>query len=515
MSDCKNHLQIDMIGRLTDAVRLYVRQNTLVAPLSMEELRVHGTAIIESNGFDSKHHDLIAVLINNETWRDIVAGIPYDRRLLLLPQCLRSSTDCRADFDELGLICNHCGQCMISDIKRQAEQLGYAVLVAEGSPIVMKLIESGQIEAVVGVSCLAVLERTFPYMEAGAVPGIAVPLLYDGCVDTKVNLDWLVDSLYLNSTDRIASLDLNAIKEQIGKWFDTEALGNVFGVSLSKTERIAVDWMGADGKRWRPFLTVSCYYALSTSEPDDNVFDALRNTAIAVECFHKASLIHDDIEDNDDLRYGRKTMHAQYGVPVALNAGDLLIGAGYKLIADLDIDALRKADMLKVAADGHTNLCLGQGTELMWTLDKDVLSADDVIEIFRKKTSPAFMVALKLGAILAGADSQVLEVLSEYSDALGIAYQIRDDIEDHKGCSDQNGPSLMKVLAEQDAERDVISIAKAMGADYRSRAVRSLSKLSSPMLKGLLRRLVCKIFDEIENLRCCDDYKAEHDPDRQ
>ena len=61
----------------------------------------------------------------------------------------------------------------------------------------------------------------------------------------------------------------------------------------------------------------------------------LRKVAVAVECFHKASLIHDDIEDNDALRYGEKTLHEEHGVAVALNVGDLLIGEGYRLLAEM------------------------------------------------------------------------------------------------------------------------------------------------------------------------------------
>ena len=58
----------------------------------------------------------------------------------------------------------------------------------------------------------------------------------------------------------------------------------------------------------------------------------LQKVAVAIECFHKASLIHDDIEDNDAARYGEKTLHEEFGAAVALNVGDLLIGEGYRLI---------------------------------------------------------------------------------------------------------------------------------------------------------------------------------------
>jgi len=77
--------------------------------------------------------------------RDTLATIPYERRLLLMPKCLRVEARCPAPFDEFGLLCKKCGLCSIQDLQTEAERLGYAVLVAEGSAIVMAIIETGKI----------------------------------------------------------------------------------------------------------------------------------------------------------------------------------------------------------------------------------------------------------------------------------------------------------------------------------------------------------------------------------
>ena len=98
-----------------------------------------------------------------------LAQVPFERRLLLMPKCLREENRCPAPFDEFGLLCKQCGLCSIQDFQTEAERLGYAVLVAEGSALVMAMIQTGQIEAIVGVSCLPVLEKTFPFVEAAAV----------------------------------------------------------------------------------------------------------------------------------------------------------------------------------------------------------------------------------------------------------------------------------------------------------------------------------------------------------
>ena len=92
-------------------------------------------------------------------WRDQVAAIPPSRRLFLLPHCLKHAEGCPADYDDFGLDCESCGACSIADFRGLAEKMGYKVLVAEGSPIVLKIIVSGHIDAIVGVACLNVLEK--------------------------------------------------------------------------------------------------------------------------------------------------------------------------------------------------------------------------------------------------------------------------------------------------------------------------------------------------------------------
>jgi geranylgeranyl diphosphate synthase, type II len=228
--------------------------------------------------------------------------------------------------------------------------------------------------------------------------------------------------------------------------------------------------------------------------------------------------VHDDIEDNDDQRYGEPTLHSAHGVAIALNAGDLLIGEGYRLLASAGGDT---AQMIRIAAEGHRQLCLGQGAELDWHRHKQPLTALQVLEIFRRKTAPAFEVALRLGAAFTGADAEVHDVLRKYSDALGIAYQIRDDIEDLESNSDLIGsrPTLPMALAYERAKerksvldaiwsgngsveeaRAVIEDTDAAGRSkqlleaHKEQAVRTLPALHNASLKGLLRRVIGKIF---------------------
>lgn len=526
--------------QILQAVRNYVAEFSPVPPLTPTELGSHAERVIAQLGCDPIYRDFIGVLINNEAWREQLAAVPFERRLLLIPKCLRVEAKCPAPFDEFGLLCKQCGLCSIQDLTNEAEKLGYAVLVAEGSAIVMSLIQTGKIEAIVGVSCLSVLERAFPYMEAAAIPGVAVPLLQDDCIDTNVDLDWVWEYIHLTADDKTRRLDLGALRDEVDFWFTPASLDLILGTARNKTEEIAREWLMRDGKRWRPFLTVATHQAW-TAKPDGGIPDDLKKVAVAVECFHKASLIHDDIEDGDILRYGERTLHAQYGVPVALNVGDLLIGEGYRLLAACQASPEAKAEMVRVASEGQRELCRGQGTELLWARDPQPLSPLEVVEIFQSKTAPAFEVALRLGALYAGCHEDCAEVLGKYSRALGIAYQIRDDLSDLGKDAESNDiagqrPGLLLAVARERAkgeDRDYLDrlwrreiapdigrvedLYRSLKADercehllesYKEEAIRSLTDLENPSLKGLLRRVVGKIFNDIQIKGWCKEEQA-------
>ncbi len=526
---------------ILDTLRVDLAERNLVPPLSMVELQEEAEAFCERRGIDTRYLEFISLLVNNELWRESLAAIPFERRLLLLPKCLRVEDKCPAPFDELGLLCKKCGLCTIQDLQSEAERLGYAVLVAEGSPIVMAIIETGQIDAIVGVSCINVLRKVYSYMEAAAVPGIALPLLQDDCVDTSVDLDWVWDSIHLTSDDKTRRMDLTALRDEVETWFAPEALAELMGEPTSDAERLGQAWLAKDGKRWRPFLTVAVHQAL-TDEPGGEVPADLRRVAVAVECFHKASLIHDDIEDDDAERYGDATLHALHGVPIAINVGDFLVGEGYRLLAESEVSAERRVEMLRLAAEGHRTLSVGQGEELRWCLDRKPMKPLDVVEIFRRKTAPAFEIALRLGAAYGGGSETLHQALADYSRSLGIAYQIRDDLDDlrqaveagqppeprptilwalaHKeakgprkqeianawtGAEDAIGPaSIYRLFAELEVEDSGRQLLDA----YKDEAIRALRLLDNANVKGLLRRTLGKIFNDLEIKGWCHEFET-------
>jgi geranylgeranyl diphosphate synthase, type II len=521
--------------RLLLLARQHVARERLVPPMPLEELQGQADRLLAVAGLAPVYRSYATVLINNELWREALAAVPFSRRLLLLPKCLRSVEHCSAPFDEFGLVCQRCGWCSIYDLQGEAERLGYTVLVAEGSALVMSLIQTGHIDAIVGVSCPSVLEKAFPHMESAAIPGIAIPLHQDDCANTSVDVDWVLDCLHLTCDDQTRRLDLSGLRAEVETWFTRESLDEIMGPAPGGTENAGRDWLARAGKRWRPFLAVAAFQALRPDEAKSLPED-LKKIAVSVECFHKASLIHDDIEDDDDLRYGEKTLHAEHGVPFALNVGDLLIGEGYRLIGECQASPEQKVKMLAVAAAGQRKLCVGQGAELGWMRARKPLSTAEVIEIFRHKTAPAFEVSLLLGAVYAGGHAAVEKVIGQFSEALGIAYQIRDDVEDFGNggadCDFQaRRPNLLLALAGERAQgiqkeqvaalwqrgetslaADTTPIYRALAVEsaaarlmerYKSEAIDSLRALSQPSLKGLLRRVVGKIFNSAELLGWC------------
>ena len=123
--------------------------------------------------------------------------------------------------------------------------------------------------------------------------------------------------------------------------------------------------MSVHGKRWRPFLTAATVESLDGNVPEST----LSEIAVAVECFHKASLVHDDIEDDSPTRRGRDTVWKIWGVPQAINAGDAMFAISHiamnRLIdrdvpADIVVKALRRFD--------ETCVRLTQGQMLTWIL---------------------------------------------------------------------------------------------------------------------------------------------------
>ncbi len=164
--------------------------------------------------------------------------------------------------------------------------------------------------------------------------------------------------------------------------------------------------------------------------------DAAKRCALSIETFHKASLVHDDIEDDDEFRYGVPTLHRTYGTPTAINVGDYLIGMGYRLVSrearTLGPEVV--SDILDQIADAHVKLSEGQGAELIWRDSHNKrLTPHDALQIYALKTAPAFAAALHTGLRLAAPTERYIDNIKRFAHDLGVAFQIINDLNDWHG----------------------------------------------------------------------------------
>ena len=421
---------------LRQLARELVCQKKLQPPVDFNILSEISDELVEISGYDRSYHGFIIVLVSNEVWRSSVAATPFNRRLLLLPQCLKNNQKCQGKLDDLGLICHGCKSCSLDYLVGRAEHLGYATLIAEGTTMAVKLVNEGSVDAIIGVSCMSVLERSYDSVDRSAVPVIGIPLLFDGCSGTVADEKWLTEELGSFRPDPLLQpLSVSLLKEKVKLFFSEDHLRKFFRDHNDPTMEAAMRSMLFGGQRIRPLLTALAYTAYSSSADDD----LLEQLSIIVECFHKASLIHDDIEDNDDIRYEIETLHKKEGIPVAINAGDYLTGKGYELLSRLPLPFQKRAECLELVASAHVTLTMGQGADLLSRRDNRLPSTEDLMKTYSQKTGAAIEVALLLGSIAGGADPAEQQLLREFSRLFGIAYQVRDDLEEF-----QNNKSVLR-----------------------------------------------------------------------
>ena len=195
--------------------------------------------------------------------------------------------------------------------------------------------------------------------------------MFEGCAETDVDGRWLNDELIaFQDNEQFRSLSVSALKETVKQFFTEDTLSKAFDSIDDRTCQLAIQSMLTGGQRIRPLLTALAYSAYSGNHSDE----LMASLALVVECFHKASLIHDDIEDNDDFRYDTETIHKHNGIPVAINTGDFLLGKGYELLGKLPLEPAKLAACYQLVASGHVALSLGQGADLLASSQKPFFS---------------------------------------------------------------------------------------------------------------------------------------------
>jgi geranylgeranyl diphosphate synthase type II len=219
------------------------------------------------------------------------------------------------------------------------------------------------------------------------------------------------------------------------------------GTRLAAAMRYAV--LGA-GKRFRPLLLLASGEALGGRT------ELLLPYACAVELVHNYSLVHDDLPcmDDDDFRRGRPSCHKEFGETTALLAGDALLSLAFQVMAEApcgeaDLPLKEKALQELGRAAGVAGLIGGQWLDLTLTADK----ADEktLFRMMAGKTGSLIRAAARCGAILAGRLGRELEALTEYGERLGLAFQLRDDLEDSGRGGSPSGVDAVSALGAERA----------------------------------------------------------------
>ncbi len=192
----------------------------------------------------------------------------------------------------------------------------------------------------------------------------------------------------------------------------------------------------AGGKRLRSLLLI-----LSCEAVGGALVDALP-FAVATEFIQTASLIHDDIIDEDDLRRGVETMHKKYGEKMAIISGDLLVGLAIKLIGERATPQL-----LSSVATAGIRMCEGEAADLLMSQNRaHSYTTKAALDIIRMKTVAFMTYAAKVGAVLGHATEEQSEVLTKYAEELGYSFQIRDDILDIIATQNETGETGLSDL---------------------------------------------------------------------
>ena len=211
------------------------------------------------------------------------------------------------------------------------------------------------------------------------------------------------------------------------------------------------------GKRLRPILALSACEACGGSPGDALV------PACALELVHTYSLIHDDLPamDDDDLRRGRPTCHRAFGESVAILAGDALLTLAFEVVArDETLGAERRASIAAelAAANGSLGMVGGQAADVDAGATGSGLGAVEFIHA--RKTAMPLRAAVRIGGLVAGAEPERMDALSSYGEAVGLAFQIADDLLDLTGTAEELGKAVGK-----DAARGKLTYPRVAGTE--------------------------------------------------
>jgi farnesyl diphosphate synthase len=233
------------------------------------------------------------------------------------------------------------------------------------------------------------------------------------------------------------------------------------------------------GKRIRPLLVYAAGELGNDSSEEKK--SALDSAAVAIECIHAYSLVHDDLPcmDDDDLRRGRPTVHKAYDEATALLVGDALQTRAFEVLANAQCDADMRLAMISslVSASGSRGMAGGQAIDLESVGKK--LDLVGLKQMHAMKTGALLSCSVQMGGIAAKLHLTQMQHLQRYSEALGLAFQIVDDVLDATADSQTLGKT-----AGKDAANDKPTYVTLMGLDYAQKAAKDLQETAIASLES-------------------------------
>ncbi len=271
-----------------------------------------------------------------------------------------------------------------------------------------------------------------------------------------------------------------------------ELLPRAEGPESRLTEAMRYAALGP-GKRLRPF------FALEAARLFDIDERSVLRAACALECVHAYSLVHDDLPcmDDDDIRRGRPTVHRAYDEATAVLAGDALLTKAFEIIpacqeAGADAHRVLKAAAILARAAGDHGMVAGQVLDLL--NENRSMTAEELMNIDAKKTGAMICAAAGIGCALAGASAEQEQAADCYAKALGLAFQIQDDILDVEGDAETLGKPI-----GSDVQNDKATYVTLLGLAQSKETVRSLTQQAKQALApfGEKAGFLCMLADSM------------------
>jgi octaprenyl-diphosphate synthase len=231
------------------------------------------------------------------------------------------------------------------------------------------------------------------------------------------------------------------------------------------------------GKRLRPVLLLLVAGAFRKCDARAHAFAAV------IELIHTATLLHDDVVDESDLRRGRKTANSVFGNAASVLVGDFLYSRAFQMMVSVG-----DMDVMRVLADATNTIAEGEVLQLM-NIGDAAVTEESYLKVIRYKTAKLFEAAGRIGAMTAGADAAICARMGEYGMRLGTAFQLVDDVLDYSGDVTQTGKNLGDDLNEGKATLPLLRVLECGSAEQRDTVRKALTEPGSADFPAVLEAI--------------------------